>query len=545
MPRPGESGIPITRIEDFQAVTWSIEIQDSSGNTILKVFLPIPPDRESRTFPQRITIDKTIGGEAVYNYGTDIAPIELQGNTGSPSRIYVVNAFSSRIIGSVGRRLNGAKIYDFMRDDLAQWAKNFGINDDMRKGRNTKIILRDLYNREKYEAVMEEIIFERDKSNPLWYNYRIRFTSLTATFDIKDAGKISVFKLSRQRDKSLQDVKRSLRVLGNNARRFMNKKVQPFKNFLAKVDRVSRDFTFFVNTIPSAINLTKEQLDNVLRLVGGLLANVSDIINQYKEIVTDPGDDFYFELTNIKFSLQKIRASVRKTPITENVDIVDPVQNFDDRHGNLPSPTREIEDVDIGPVKTVSQSIEDSVLYEVKESDTLESIAIKFYSDIDKWQDIAQINDVGGLDLEPGQILIIPGVGRKSISNVIAVNREDRFGTDIRVEDGKFVASSTGDTSFIAGFDNLKQSVRHRTKTRKGTHPKHPAYGLGNFLIGLPMPIAVQISGTDAEEEYEKDDRILSARTNIFSVDGDIFEADITLETISGNTQKVRVNNGG
>ncbi len=546
MPRPDTTEIPVSRFNNFETITWSIEIKDKSKQTILRMFLPIPPDRETRTFPQRITIDKTIGGEAVYNFGTDIAPIEIQGNTGSPSRVYVVDATSAKGPGGSarsGRELNGSQIYDFMRLELAQWARKAGINDDIRKGSGSKVILRDFYNKEKYEAVMEEIVFERDKANPLWYNYRIRFTSLRDVSEIQDFGRVGFSFRFREQNTSLQETKKNLRGLGNNARKFMSKLVQPFKNFLADVDRFFQDFAFFVNTIPAGVNLTKEQVDNALRTTDGLLANVSNIIDEYKSIVTDPGDDFYFELTNIKFSLQKIKSSVRKTPITENVIVVDPVQNLNDRAGNLSAPTRILEDTDIGPVKTVAQNLDESVLYEVKESDTLESIALKFYSDIDRWQDIAQINDVGTLDLEPGQILVIPGAGSKSVPNVISISKEDRFGTDLRVENGKFVASSTGDSGTVKGFDNLKQAVRNRTKTKKGTHPKRPDYGFGNLVIGFPMQIVSQIADTEAEEEYEKDDRIISAETNIFSIDGDKFEADITLETFADDTPKVRVNN--
>ena len=117
--------------------------------------------------------------------------MELQGNTGAPSRIYVVNAISpnrkrtSRAVNT----LNGAEVYDFLRIELAQWARKAGINDDIRKGRGFKIFLRDLYNKN-----LLSFIFTNEKPNgieSLSFSPKCHFSSSSILYRIIRSGKIS------------------------------------------------------------------------------------------------------------------------------------------------------------------------------------------------------------------------------------------------------------------------------------------------------------------------------------------------------------------
>ena len=59
-----------------------------------------------------------------------------------------------------------------------------------------------------------------------------------------------------------------------------------------------------------------------------------------------------------------------------------------------------------------------SSVYEVRPGDTLRSVALKLYGNADRWVDLYQANDdriLRGGDLVPGQKLIVPGDGGKTL----------------------------------------------------------------------------------------------------------------------------------
>jgi hypothetical protein len=120
----------------------------------------------------------------------------------------------------------------------------------------------------------------------------------------------------------------------------------------------------------------------------------------------------------------------------------------------------------------------------LKSTDSLESLAGKYFGDPDKAIDIATFNGVASLnDLQPGSAILIPITSRtkKMTNNRLYARREDRdnYGRDILLTDkGFIVTSASGDYALADGADNLSQAVLLRLRESVEKRIRVNAYGI-------------------------------------------------------------------
>ncbi len=535
---------------DFTDITWNIRI--TRGNTtIFDIFMPIPPASEERNIPQRINLEKTIGGSVLFNFGTDNPTITLSGTTGSPARIYVVRGASERVGENAARFrvLSGAEIYDFLRIEFANWAKNAGIDKDPLTSSNYKMTLRDIYNKETYEATLDNsgVKFTRDKSLSQWYSYTMNFIVLN---EVKDQERKDP-EAKRQENafnsfvRKINRAANTLTIAGRDARTFMSRQVLPAKSFLKSVDNLftgtsqfARDIREINRDVTDTKKVFVETVNASIRIGFNLLALSEGILVDYKALGGSLGDDFALEIKNIKSQLEKVKNVFAKVPRFTTITVIDASKSEDNLMGSLLSPDRGIEDTEDN-VKTVTKDTARSVLYQVEEGDNLDLISFRFYGTVRKWQELSILNDVGNEDLVPGLLLTIPDISADVNSSILANDADDKFGKDILVQDGDFVVGSDGDIAGISGVDNLVQDMQIIIKTIKGTFSKNPTFGAGGLSIGLPTDIVRLTLERDIDDELSKDPRIKSVVIQRLFIDGEKIEADFDVTLIDGRSVPV------
>ncbi len=533
---------------DFTDVTWEIRI--TRGNTIIfEIFLPIPPETEDRAIPQRINLEKTIGGSVLFNFGTDNPTITISGTTGSPARIYVVRGFSEKRSASGFQVLSGAEIYDFLRTEFANWAENAGINDDPLKSSDFKMTLRDYYNKETYEVTLDGngVRFTRDKSLSQWYKYTMNFIVLN---EVKNERRQDPEERRQENAfnsfvRQINRAANTLTLAGRNSRDFMARQVLPNKVLLKAIDNLFTGVSQFavdIREINRDITDTKEifteTVNASIRIGFNLLALAEGILVDYKGSGGSLGDDFALEIKNVKSQLEKVKNVFSKIPRFEVITVFDASKSEDNLMGSLLAPDRGIEETDSN-VKTVTQDTARSVIYEVEEGDNFDLISFRFYGTVRRWQELSVLNNIGNEELVPGLLLTIPNISSDVNSSILTGDVNDKLGKDILVLDGDFVVGSDGDIAGVSGIDNLVQDIQIVIRTIKGTFSKNPTFGAGGLSIGVPTDLVRLTLERDIDDELSKDPRIKSVIIKTLVIIGDKIEADFDVLLITGQSISV------
>ena len=112
------------------------------------------------------------------------------------------------------------------------------------------------------------------------------------------------------------------------------------------------------------------------------------------------------------------------------------------------------------------------------------------------------------------------------------------FGTDIYCINGDFQVLPTGDITLVSGKYCLIQDIINRLKTVKGSHFRHPDYGIDLYKYLKAQwseDIELEIL-TLIETELEKDPRILEATAVREYIDMRTFVIKVIVETVEYDT---------
>ena len=534
MARPSTRNLTTANAKNFQSISWRITIRRTNienpngGTLVMDVHLPYPPERETRNYPQRSVVTPTVGGSAKWDFGMDNPKITLEGNTGAPNRLYVTNAlaqfFEETADGTPGGNnnisvLNGSEIYDFLKNNLARWRERAGINDNLEKSNQFVMTLEDRYNNERYTVNMGQIDFTREKERALWFKYRIPFTVL----GIQTSGQsIEVKKKENRLNSFVRKINKAADFLegaGDDSKQFISRNLSGAKGFLNSVNNIFVSTNSIVSAVRQSARDAASPADfflkvgrSALSLVRNANTETKQVIEDYKELADDFKDFFYIELRNVQFNLEQMEYVYRKIPKETDVEIPDISQGEGTGMGSQKSPAPfEIEET-TDRITVRTQNLSQAILYTVKQSDTLEGIAFRFYGDINKWFDIAQVNKVSKTDLKPGTVLTLPDLNTSlSGIDVVTADRLDRLGADIDARGGDFNITPGGDFGVIRGRINTIESIARRITTAKGIIFRHPEYGLEPDLKGLPSVVAFSIISSRIEDEVRQDPRVISA----------------------------------
>jgi hypothetical protein len=119
----------------------------------------------------------------------------------------------------------------------------------------------------------------------------------------------------------------------------------------------------------------------------------------------------------------------------------------------------------------------------LKDTDTLESLAAKYFGNPDKAIDIATYNNIESLNnLSPGDVIRIPITKRsiKTANNLVFSRREDRdnYGRDIMLDDEGFIIIANGDYQLLSGEKNLNQAILLRLRENIAKRIRLNTYGI-------------------------------------------------------------------
>jgi len=502
------------------------------GGSVLEVFtFSIPPESEELTYSQRKTETKTFGGLHVDEYGTDAVKLVLNGST--------VNQELKRIYkaGKGDIWLTGEEEIYHLRDLIEKYKSVESLQ------KNTKVYLYDLSKvaiwggnstiKNYWQFFQGDFKIRRSSDKPFTYKYTLEGTGVPPE---KEA---PYFKFPELTEKKVGELKT---IIGGliGAIDFIDGINAKVNNVLAEVKKVSDLIKTLGNVMSYATNTLTGIIDSVGDTAAGFMDATTTVIEGVNSIVALPRTiemkalNVGIEIQNATKSLVKATDDLGKTCrgafSSETYRIPDEVlKQFDvnDKEINdiisgrlneaenisnelaAAAKSADIPDVMIGNPDPATGKQRIVLSYghtcvTLKETDSLESLAMQYFGNPDRAVDIAVFNGVASLDdLQPGDSIRIP-IPKQQANinnrNRIFSKREDRdnYGKDILLTlDGRFVFTASGDYALTDGVNNLSQSILLRLKENINKRIRLIAYGIRTNISDPVAGKAYIVSSVD------------------------------------------------
>jgi len=173
----------------------------------------------------------------------------------------------------------------------------------------------------------------------------------------------------------------------------------------------------------------------------------------------------------------------------------------------------------------------------LKDTDTLESLAAKYFGDPDKAIDIAIYNSIASInELKAGDIIKLPiASNNKNTNNRIFSRREDRdnYGRDISLTDDGFITpSTTGDYALVSGVKNLSQAILLRLRESVSKRIRLNTYGIRSSIGDPSAGIAYITSSIDLT--VNSDPRVAAVEDIRFTGERDYLFVNVFYSDING-----------
>jgi hypothetical protein len=211
------------------------------------------------------------------------------------------------------------------------------------------------------------------------------------------------------------------------------------------------------------------------------------------------------------------------------------------KSSNIPEVMIGNQDQETGAQRIILSYGDTSVM--IKDSDSIESLAKKYFGDPDRAIDVAAYNGIASLgDLKPGDVIKIPITTRtqRMKKNLIFARREDRdnYGKDIMLsDDGRIMTSYSGDYALTSGVKNLSQAILLRLRESVAKRIRLNAYGIRTNIIDPTAGVAYIISSIDLT--VKSDPRVSSVDDIRFSSGGDYLNVIIGYSDINKTGRNV------
>jgi hypothetical protein len=507
-----------TRSRQLYKKAYMIEFYADNNKRPETVFtFSLPPESEELTYTQRKAETKTFGGLHIDEYGIDAAKIVLSGSTVNQSLKLIYRADQE------SKWLSGEEEIYYLRDLI----KTYRSIDNLRKKAKGKIIIYDLskllgakkagnWVKNYWQAFPGDFKIRRSNDRPFTYKYSFEFTgtSLEDGEGFNSHGEPPELKVGTLG--LIQKAMNGLLAILN----FINEINAWVNDVLDKVNQVSALLKVLGNVMSNAANTLSGIIDSIGDTVVGLIDGATSVVNGVNSIISLPRTvqlkalNVGLEVQNATKGLVKATASLAKNcrdMFTEeywaipqevldqygmnNEEFKDSINVMLDQAENsanelaAAAKSSSIPDVAIGNPDPVTGEQRIVLFYGFTEvminsTDSLESLASKYFGDPDKAIDIATFNGVASLnDLQPGSTILIPITARtkKMTNNRLYARREDRdnYGRDILLTDeGFIVTSASGDYELTDGTDNLSQAVLLRLRESVAKRIRINAYGI-------------------------------------------------------------------
>jgi hypothetical protein len=518
--------------------SWLFEIVDINTKSIEASFtLVLPPQQMSVKEPQRVAVTKTFGNVFIDDYGPDNKQITLRGISGTSS---VFPTFSPQGLapetpgGVRGRTImaesqgNAATqgydarsaFYTF-RDSIMRYKSKFALNFDKKELR-----VYDLFDEQAYKCVLLDFTLDRTAERPFWYQFSI---SLLVYQDLlsKDAFAPKPVPISANINTVFDNL--------NSAFAWATAAAAPFHQLSTTIGMVNNTLKLIRarwNTalsdirfvIESPLKLSQQMLEGCLTLMSmvgdAYLAGTMTIqdYTSFMEVVKGMVGNT-LRMYGIAISTQ----SKQSNTITINRDAGLQTSEFPGFEGNDRESSAYTFTYYGYTVKTLSPK------------DTLQSLALEYLGDVDKWPFIASANGIrGNSDLASMETIYIPvSIESPSPSDSFILSEDplrDPFGSDLRLDsEGNVVVGEGGDLALSSGISNVLQAINVRMSTSPGSLIRQTAFGLLGGIGNAGTEAALSYVRTSFRSSLLADSRITSvSNVQVMFSGGSVFlSADI------------------
>jgi hypothetical protein len=548
--------------------SYFLEFYGEDGTTVEDAFsFSVPPESEELGYSQRKSETKTFGGLHVDDYGIDAVKIMLSGSTINQSLKMIYRGSKE------SKWLSGEEEIYYLRDLITKYKTG---EENLKK----KIMIYDLSkysetnkagNRVKnyWQAFPGDFKIRRSSDRPFTYKYSFEFTGISPDEgeEFKSHGKPP--ELNAEHLNILRAMMEALMEAVN----FIDRINGLANNVLDKINQVSALLKILGNIMSYAANTIAGIVDSIGDAIVGLIDGAASIVDGANSIVSLPRT-IQLKALNVGLEVQNASRDLMKSVDSLSRSCRD---SFSQEYREIPKEVldqygmnnEEFKDSIIGMLKQaentacrLSAASKSSDIPEVavgnpdpetgaqriilsygdapvmiKDTDTLESLAVKYLGDPNKAIDIATYNGAASLsDLSPGSIIKIPTTSRtqRMKRNLIFARREDRdnYGKDIMLsEDGRVIASNSGDYALADGTKNLSQAVLLRLRENVARRIRLNAYGIRTNISDPNAGVAYIISSIDLT--VSRDPRVSSVDSIRFSGGGDSLNVDVDYSDIN------------
>jgi hypothetical protein len=576
--KPGQAVVPERYISNILTnrqlykKAYLLEFYGEDGVSVEDTFtFSLPPESEELSYSQRKSETKTFGGLHVDDYGIDAVKIALSGSTVNQAMKLI------RRPGQGDKWLTGEEEIYYLRDLLKKYKTGkanikkkiilFDLSKSNRllefKGKLSKNVeSKDLVEpgiiKNYWRVFPGEFKIRRASDRPFAYKYTIEFTGISEADgeEFNSHGKppeLSVGTLGL-----LQSMMNSLlEVLA-----FIDKINGYINDVLAMIDEVSN----LINTLGNVMKYAASAIGNVMDSIGaaitGLMDSVTNLIDGVHTIIALPRT---IQMKAVNIGLEVYNAAKRLADATGSLKKEWNDMFGEDKYWDIPPEVLErfgmtgAEFVDsIATMLEDAQDIADEIVTAaksdeipeviagnpdpqtgeqrlvlafgystviLKSTDSLESLAAKYYGSPDNAIDVATYNGVASIDeLEPGSAIKIPilqKTRRNSNNRIYARPGDcDNYGRDIALDDeGYLQASPGGDYKLADGAGNLSQAVLLRLRESVNKRVRQSAYGIRTNISDPTAGVAYILSSIDLTLRGEP--RIKSVENIRFTGSGD------------------------
>jgi hypothetical protein len=431
----------------------------------------------------------------------------------------------------LARTLSGPAQLQYLQDRI------FRLYGDLKKhpiyNKDTHLIWHNFKDQEHWLVVPQNFSINRSAERPLSYPYSISLLILGTADEIEegmfedeeDGGWL------KKLMKDVQNVREAIRGISAEMRRLTRTFRDGVRGFSSAISGIIDDSIGLMDTATAIVNDAVDLVNTPAHITNKLLVDIDSATYRLLETLGSSGASIVHAYENIGRSVERMRL------LTLGTDLADPderIAGFSRRYGTAALTTSVLTAAEASPaldtteafansgtalmpgdqdsIAQIDKDLEDSVPppksifeYRLLSGDTLRGLAARFLGSASRWHEIAAINKLSAPyisihgaagTLKPGDTILLPSQNPPTaVTNVRGVlgvsSRDDKhvrlYGSDLRMEqafgDKQYdlqldLAASGEDIQVTSGIDNLKQGIRTRVITERGTDLLYKRVGL-------------------------------------------------------------------
>jgi hypothetical protein len=512
---------------DLSGWAYLIEFLDSSDAVKDSFTFSLPPESEEFNYSFRKTETKLFGGTHIDEYGMDEGRFVIQGSTAN-QRFKKVRVGKDK----TEKYLTGEQEIFMLRDLLVTYKKEIGNSKkirltDLSKSPSSKDednFIQKLTNKvqgwfdalsdfqginTKLYTVYQWIIYpgefriSRDKSKPFTYNYYFEFTAadpqknkgdykehknllklldeMQAVLDDINALNAAVQNtigaafgfadnLRGVVDKGLGLAKAAADMLTEGAHSIVDGLIDTKdaalsipQDVMSAVYSVGEDAVDAWNKIKNEIEITQGQLKDIGE--GKFMSVPKSLLDK----LDMDSEDLATSCIELEGKYEEKKSAVLVIILLFNQEINVCVETKAGDGGQ--------------EVSVQNRVYYGNRVYQLRDGDTLEGLALQEYGSLDYMADILRYNEIGSVyELEPGQKLLLPVVNPalRQSQDIVSYDRRDRdnYGKDIRVDDEGNLVIKGNDFAVTSGVRNLNQAILLRLRESLSKRMRLNTYGI-------------------------------------------------------------------